>query len=628
MGLIGRHGGEAGKESPPLHPSPTGHTSIGQARLARRRSSTYEDEPSMDHLDFGDDNDETDSQDNSGRGALHASASSFDHALQKTNVGRKVICDLRASILSGPGFQIEAEESPADLTTKEGEAPEPAMPSDRKDVARRKTSRVSDVSSLDSYASPVFRVGKERSGSFSSLDSLASPTHEENDQALERKKGETPNHDRLAENAPQGTDAPIVCGNLHRSPGDSDELSSRGSVSSQPLTPDRRTSHRLERRSSRDSSLSFADLDGDNNANPFRASGLAHDVALHLEHSTKSLHTSYSSDGIDLIDPNATNEGREDFDYAMTAYTNAVKYGHFDFESDTAFDESAAWEGDDEVLVARAYMGLGFARQIKGEPESSLDAYTKALNVCEEDDPMNASIQYTIGTVLIEMQRPMKAVAHFTKALQLFKQRDPASDGGVRESILSTEGMLFSVLGEANRALDCFQKATITFQSSNLSCALNLKFAGVMHELGSILSQQGQYEASATCFNFGLEIRKALLGDSFLVARTHYSLGVTTAALELHSNSDVTSSGHLEEALRICQGGDEHVQSASAIIIHALGVLYERRGDFHAASVWFVKELKMRKRLFGEGELVFDVPVTGIFFFGRTLTSLLFTSFL
>jgi hypothetical protein len=75
---------------------------------------------------------------------------------------------------------------------------------------------------------------------------------------------------------------------------------------------------------------------------------------------------------------------------------------------------------------------------------------------------------------------------------------------------------------EVRRAIDCFQN---TF-----------KFATVSFELGSLLSQIEEHIDSAHCFNVALEIRKALLGDSFVVARTNYSLGVTIASQELKEN--------------------------------------------------------------------------------------------
>ena len=40
----------------------------------------------------------------------------------------------------------------------------------------------------------------------------------------------------------------------------------------------------------------------------------------------------------------------------------------------------------------------------------------------------------------------------------------------------------------------------------------------------------------------------------------------------------------------------------SAIIVHALGVLNERKGDSLSASAWFAKEYTMRKLLFGEDD--------------------------
>jgi hypothetical protein len=56
---------------------------------------------------------------------------------------------------------------------------------------------------------------------------------------------------------------------------------------------------------------------------------------------------------------------------------------------------------------------------------------------------------------------------------------------------------------------------------------------------------------------------------------------------------------HLEKALGLC-GGD-HIQAPT--IIHAIGVLKEKKGDFHAAANWFYKELDTMKSLFGEGKL-------------------------
>ena len=344
--------------------------------------------------------------------------------------------------------------------------------------------------------------------------------------------------------------------------------------------------------------------------NSFQSSGFANDVALHLEHSTKGSEFSFCTDGIEHINPNATSgEGQEDFDFALKAYTEAVKHGHFDFHDNKAkLDETALLEGSDEVLAARAYLGLGFARQCKGELESSLNAYTTFLTLWEHEmgpkDPLIASVQFTIGTVKIEMQQQVEAADHFTKALELFKSNRPIDEGGNRASILSTEGMLFSVLGEANRAIDCFRQAVLVYQNARHS--MNLKFATVMFELGSLLSQMGKYDDSANCFYFSLEIRKSLLSDSFVVARTHYSLGVTLASQELQSNTNTESASHLEEALRICQSefDTDHVQSA--VIVHALGVLNDRKGDFLAASIWFAKELATRKVIFGEGKRRFS----------------------
>ena len=358
---------------------------------------------------------------------------------------------------------------------------------------------------------------------------------------------------------------------------------------------------------------------GDNiNRASFRSSGLGDDIALQLEYSTKSMNTLHSSDGIDncLHPRNATDKGRDDFDFAWKAFVDAFQFGHFEFGDcrDGGNNVVSIECDDDQVLAAKAYMGLGFVRQCKGELKSSLDAYQTALSLWEEmmgesvvAERLVPAILYTIATILVEMQRLLEASEYFTRALHLFKHG--RNDSG-RADILSTEGMLFSMLGEAKRALDCFQKVALGFQSAG-SQPMSLKLATVMFEMGSLHSILEMYDKSAKCFNLALGIRKTLLGDSFLVARTHYSLGVTLASREIKTNSSAASE-HLKEALRICKKvfDSEHIQSA--IIVRALGVLDESTGDSLAASVWFAKELALRKMLLGEGTKQlwhFSIPV-------------------
>lgn len=309
----------------------------------------------------------------------------------------------------------------------------------------------------------------------------------------------------------------------------------------------------------------------------------------------------YSSDGIDYIDPAATDTGKDDFDFAMDSFGVAINHGHFDCHE--KFIKNINMEEDnDHVLAAKAYMGLGFARQCRGELESSLDAYTKALQLWEmelgNDHSGVSCVHYTIGTVLNETQSQQEASVHFKHALRLLNSKS-TGERGVKASILCTEGMLSSVTGDAQRAIDCFRQALLIYQNSDEP--LDLKFATVMFEMGTLLSQRNEYKDAANCYKFALEIRKNKLQDSFIVARTHYSLGVTLASQELRANITAAASSHLEEALRICQKecGKDNYQAA--IIIHAMGVLDERKGDFNAASVWFTMELNMRKVLSGHG---------------------------
>jgi len=156
---------------------------------------------------------------------------------------------------------------------------------------------------------------------------------------------------------------------------------------------DRRTSEASVSMSRGSTSMSIDDFDCNSSSSGRPSmgrqySGLADDVPLLLNSAT-SLISHYSTDGIEHIDPSAADS--DDFDFAMNAYADGIKYGHFDVQADLNGDSATE---DDHLLAAKAYMGLGFARQCRGELASSLDAYTKALQLCEAeigpDDPINA----------------------------------------------------------------------------------------------------------------------------------------------------------------------------------------------------------------------------------------------
>ena len=365
-------------------------------------------------------------------------------------------------------------------------------------------------------------------------------------------------------------------------------------------------SSRAERMSDRetDRSLSVNDFDSSSSDRPSfvsssgrpstsrQSSGLASDVPLLLNSST-TLFSEYSTDGIEYIDP--SDPDTDDFDFAMISFSEGIKYGHFDNLGE------ASSEDNDHLLATKAYMGLGFARQCRGELASSLDAYTKALELCEAeiglDDPINAIIHYACGNVLNEMERCLEASIHFRNALRFYKSRE--QDGlDAQVNVLFIEGMMFSALEEAKRALDCLREGLRIYQSSQRP--LNLKLATIMYEMGSILSQNGEYIDSASYFKFALHVRKATLSDSFVVARTHYSLGVTLASQEVLTNTTTDAFSHLEEALRICQQEFDGDSLQTAVVLHAMGVLKERKGDFLGASSWFKQERDMLISLFGE----------------------------
>ncbi|KAL7492014.1 hypothetical protein ACHAWT_001279 [Skeletonema menzelii] len=356
----------------------------------------------------------------------------------------------------------------------------------------------------------------------------------------------------------------------------------------------RNLSKKADRRSS-DGSLNIDDFDG-HSFSSGHPSGLANDVPLLLSSAT-SLISHYSTDGIEHIDPSAADS--DDFDFAMNAYADGMKYGHFDVQAD--LHDDSATEDNDRLLAAKAYMGLGFVRQCRGELASSLDAYMKALELCNEeighDDPINANLHYACGNVLNEMERNLEASTHFRQALNFYKSRE-SDRNEAKVNISFIEGMKYIALDDTQRALECFREGLCLNQTSQRP--LNLKLASVMHEMGSIYSQNGEYMDSAQYFKVALHVRSSCLGDSFVVARTHYSLGVTLASQEVLTNTTTEAFSHLETALRICEQEFQGDNLQTAVILHAMGVLKERKNDFLAASTWFKRERDMFISLFGE----------------------------
>lgn len=452
---------------------------------------------------------------------------------------------------------------------------------------KRRSSAASDgsMSSLESFASATNRANKMRRNlasvkseeSMSSFGSVTSALH---------KKYE----DKKEDDAGSEEEFTVSIADLNESP---------SNVVNYPLGKRQLSRHSSVDRQNSDGSLCVSDIDGSLSSRLStnrQHSGLANDVPLLLSSAT-SLVSHHSTDGIDHIDPTAADS--DDFDFAMNAYADGMKYGHFDVQAD--FNGDSTTDDNDHLLAAKAYMGLGFARQCRGELASSLDAYMKSLDLCNAeigyDDPINANLCYACGNVLHEMERNLEASTYFRRALNFYKSRE--SDGNdAKVNILFIEGMMYVALENNERALDCFREGLRLNQTSQRP--LNLKLASVMHEMGSIYSQNGEYTDSASYFKVALHVRNSSLGDCFIVARTHYSLGVTLASQEVLTNTTTDAFSHLETALRICDQEFEGDNLQTAVILHAMGVLKERKGDFLDASKWFIRERDMFISLFGE----------------------------
>eukprot|EP00956_Cyclotella_meneghiniana_P018047 scaffold29822_cov65-Cyclotella_meneghiniana.AAC.2 len=283
-----------------------------------------------------------------------------------------------------------------------------------------------------------------------------------------------------------------------------------------------------------------------------------------------------------------------DFDSGLASFTLGMTLGHFNCHDEVLGNVNTD-EDDDHYLAAKAFMGLGFAAQLIGENEKALDWYMKALQLLESEigteNSSLACLHYIIGVVLSQEKNELEASVHLNNALGLLQSIENA-DEAVRASILSTEGMIFSVLGEVERSIDYLRKALLLRQT------FDLHHATIMYEMGTLLAQQRKFILAVNCYLHSLSIREKTVGNSsFVVMQTHYSIGVTLAQDDSPKSWD-SALMHLHRALQLC--GDSHIQSP--IVIHAIGVLNEKKGDYHTAANWFYKELSTIKLLYGEDD--------------------------
>lgn len=282
-----------------------------------------------------------------------------------------------------------------------------------------------------------------------------------------------------------------------------------------------------------------------------------------------------------------------DFDSGLASFVFAMRLGHYDCHDDVIGNINTD-EDDDRYLAAKAFMGLGFAGQLKGENEIALDWYMKSLQLWESElgaeHASLACLHYTIGMALSQERNELEASVHFNNALSLLKSNENI-DETFRASILATEGMIFNVLGDAQRSIDCLKKALLLHRN------FDLNYATIMYEMGTLLAKQGELEHAINCYRHTLAIRERIIGNSFLTMQTHYSLGITLAEVDSSMSRDY-SLIHLQQALALC--GHDHIQAPT--IIHAIGVLNEKKGDYHSAANWFYKELSAIKSLFGDGK--------------------------
>jgi len=284
-----------------------------------------------------------------------------------------------------------------------------------------------------------------------------------------------------------------------------------------------------------------------------------------------------------------------------------------------------------EILSA-----LGAVAEEKGEYDASLDFFDRADQARPPDNQsFLADLLTHRANTLIEMNRYDEAEEKLSQAMKIQEQADDQTSALVRT--LNTQGRLYTVLDQHDRALEVFERALEISreqlgESHDKTLALIGNIAHTHGGLGDRTEAERQYQEL-------LEIRRRYLGDRHPdLAVTLHQIGITrlhdgrpedarpalAEAVELREEhypeghpslfrSQNALAGVLRETgdldgaedmiERALAGsreahGDHHVQTA-AITDH-LAVLRMDQGEFDTARQLHKEALEVRKDLLGE----------------------------
>ncbi|CAH3189100.1 unnamed protein product, partial [Porites lobata] len=211
-------------------------------------------------------------------------------------------------------------------------------------------------------------------------------------------------------------------------------------------------------------------------------------------------------------------------------------------------------------------------------PRKFVSWLSLAADVC--CDLSNPSDAYRFST----------SICNFVHFLNDFKE-----DKLLRANIYSTQGNVYSDLGQYSEAKEYYEKALII--RKEIYGEKHGELAASYNNLGAVYRDLGQYSEAKEYYEKALIIRKEIYGEKHGdVAASFNNLGIVYRNLGQYSEAKE----YYEKALIITKEiyGEKHGDVAASY--NNLGIVYKELGQYSEAKEYYEKALIITKEIYGE----------------------------
>jgi tetratricopeptide (TPR) repeat protein len=227
--------------------------------------------------------------------------------------------------------------------------------------------------------------------------------------------------------------------------------------------------------------------------------------------------------------------------------------------------------------AARLLYDFGVLQQSRGNYDSALDYYQRALKTFEElgDLVGVADSLHNIGIVQQERGNYDSALDYYQRSLKIEEELDNVA--GIATS-LHTIGSVQQDRGNYDSALDYYQRSLkIREELGNVA-----GMATSLHAIGSVQQDRGNYDVALDYYQRSLKIREEL-GDMAGIADSLHNIGMVQQTTRMYD----TALDYYQRSLKI----EEELGNASGIADSQdnIGQLLTETGHYAEAFEWLLK---------------------------------------